>query len=346
MEEPISVELLERYIKGDCTQEEVALVKKWYRSFEYSNDYVSGLGLAEEKDLEEKIYNHILKNIGAPAYEEEPAGRPDRFIFRRWYAIAGVAAAILISITSYLLVTYREKKIKEIQLANVSTREIQDVTNNSDQIYKVVLPDNSAVWLKPNSEITFPKTFDSKSRIISISGECFFEVTKNPKRPFIINSRSIITKVWGTSFLVRDNYRSNTAEVSVLTGKVSVSIKTAYNSVQPSLRLEKGDIMLYPHQKAIYLIDQHVLKPIVDNDEGNLQLWKHVNLFFENKPIHEIIPILNSKFHVHIAVKNEKLNHYILNADLTGFNLPDVLQALKKSLNISYKISDSDIELE
>jgi transmembrane sensor len=346
MEEPISVELLERYIKGDCTQEEVVLVKKWYQSFEYNNDYVSGISLAEEKELEEKIYNHILNNIGAPTDEEEPVERPGRYIFRRWYAIAGVAAAILISVTSYLLVTYREQKIKEIQLANVSTREIEAVTNNSDQIYKVVLPDKSAVWLKPNSEITFPRTFDSKSRIVSISGECFFEVTKNPKRPFIINSRSIITKVWGTSFLVRDNYRSNTAEVSVLTGKVSVSIKTAYNSVQPALRFEKGEIMLYPHQKAIYLIDQNVLKPVVDNDEGSLQLWRRVNLSFDNKPLHEIIPILNAKYHVHITVKDKKLNHYILNADLTGFNLPDVLQALKKSLNISYEINDSDIELE
>jgi transmembrane sensor len=346
MEEPISVELLERYIKGDCTQDEVVLVKKWYRSFEHDNDYVSGISLAEEKELEEKIYNHILSNIGATIDEEEPVERPGRYIFRRWYAIAGVAAAIVISVTAYLLVTYREQKIKEIQLANVSTREIQDVTNNSDQIYKVVLPDSSAVWLKPNSEITYPKAFDPKSRIVTISGECFFEVTKNPNRPFIINSRSIITKVWGTSFLVRDNYRSNTAEVSVLTGKVSVSIKTAYNSVQPSLKLEKDDIMLYPHQKAIYLIDQHVLKPIVDNDEGTLQIWKRVNLSFDSKPLHEIIPILNSKFHVHITVKDNRLNHYILNADLTGFNLPDVLQALKKSLNINYEISDSDIELE
>ena len=346
MEGPISAELLERYVKGDCTPQEEELVKKWYRSFESDNDYVSGISLAEEKELEEKIYSHILNNIGVPADEEEPVETPGRSIFSRWYAIAGVAAAIIIFVISYFLVTYREQKIKEIQLANVSTREIEAVTNNSDQIYKVVLPDNSAVWLKPNSEISFPKAFDSKSRIVSISGECFFEVTKNPKRPFIINSRSIITKVWGTSFLIRDNYRSNTAEVSVITGKVSVSIKTAYNSVQPSLKLEKGEVMLYPHQKAIYLIDQHVLKPIVANDEGSLQLWKRVNLFFDNKPLREIIPILNSKFNVHITVKDEKLNHYILNADLTGFNLPDVLQALKKSLNISYEISDSDIELE
>jgi transmembrane sensor len=346
MEEPISVELLERYIKGDCTIEEVALVKKWYRSFEHHNDYVSGISSAEEKELEERIYNHILSNIGAPANEEELVESKDHYILRRWYAIAGVAASIVILVAAFLVVTYREQKTKATQLANVSTQQIEAITNNSDQIYKVVLPDNSAVWLKPNSEITFPKAFDSKSRIVSISGECFFEVTKNPKRPFIINSRSIITKVWGTSFLVRDNYRSNTAEVLVLTGKVSVSIKTAYNSDQSSLKLEKGEVILYPHQKAIYLIDQHVLKPEVVNNEAKLQIWKRVNLFFDNKPLREIIPVLNSMFHVHIKAKNEKLNHYILNADMAGFNLPDVLEALKKSLNINYEIRDEDIDLE
>lgn len=345
MEEPIPVELLEKYIKGNCTQAEVALVKKWYRSFEHNNDYVSGINLEEEKQLEERIYNHILNNIGAPAHEEEPAEKSN-YILHRWYAIAGIAASIVILVAAFLVITYRQQKIKAIQLADVSTQQIEAITNNSDQIYKAVLPDNSAVWLKPHSQLTFPRVFDAKSRIVSISGECFFEVTKNPKCPFIINSRSIITKVWGTSFLVRDNAQSNSAEVSVLTGKVSVSIKTAYNSDQSSLKLEKGEIMLYPHQKAIYLIDQHVLKPEVVNNEVKLQIWKRVNLFFENKPLREIIPVLNSMFHVHIKAKNEKLNHYILNADMAGFNLPDVLEALKKSLNISYEIRDDGIDLE
>ncbi|MDB5022650.1 MAG: hypothetical protein JWP78_405 [Mucilaginibacter sp.] len=345
MEEPIPVELLEKYIKGNCTQAEVALVKKWYRSFEHNNDYVSGINLTEEKQLEERIYHHILNNIGAPAHEEEPPENSD-YSLHRWYAIAGIAASIVILVAAFVVITYRQQKVKAIQLADVSTQQIEAITNNSDQIYKAVLPDNSSVWLKPHSELTFPRVFDAKSRIVSISGECFFEVTKNPKCPFIINSRSIITKVWGTSFLVRDNAQSNSAEVSVLTGKVSVSIKTAYNSDQSTLKLEKGEVMLYPNQKAIYLIDQHVLKPEIVNNEVKLQIWKRVNLFFENKSLREIIPVLNSMFHVHIKAKNEKLNHYILNADMAGFNLPDVLEALKKSLNINYEIRDDGIDLE
>ncbi len=353
MGESIPVEILERYIKGNCTPEEVEQVKTWYRSFERNDDYVSGISLADEKALEERLYNHILKNIGLESGQNENNDietdpTPERSIFSRWYAFAGAAAAILIAGAAYILTTYHPKFGANETAANITTRQIQSITNNSDQVYKATLPDHSIVWLKPNSQLTYPEVFDVKSRMVTISGEGFFEVTKNANCPFIINGRSIITKVWGTSFLVRDNGRSNSAEVSVMTGKVSVSVKTAYNSSQPSLKLEKGEVMLYPHQKVIYLIDENLLKPQTEGaaDENAMQIWKHVNLSFENKPIREIIPVLNSKFHVHIMVKNERLNRYILNADMAGLNLPDVLEALKKSLNINYEISDSGIELE
>jgi len=344
MEYPISVELLEKYIKGNCTEEEVALVKKWYRSFDHENDYVSGISLTEEKELEEKIYNHILSNIGMPVTEEEPVEESGSYSLRRWFSIAGVAAAVLIVGTGLFLLE-RWQQTKVLPVADVSTQQIEAITNNSRQIYKAILPDSSSVWLKPHAQLTFPKVFDAKSRMVSISGECFFEVTKNPQRPFIINSRSLITKVWGTSFLVSDNDQSNSAEVSVVTGKVSVSIKTAYNSDQSTLKLEKGEVMLYPHQKVTYLIDEHILKPEVTKSETKLLIWKHVNLSFDNEPLGDIIPSLNSMFHVHIKTRSARLNHYILNADLTGFNLPDVLEALKKSLNINYEIQDDDILL-
>lgn len=353
MEESIPVEILERYIKGNCTPDEVEQVKAWYRSFEHNDDYVSGISLAEEKALEERLYNHILKNIGVQPGQQENDGSevhqlPHRTIFRRWYTISGAAAVVLIAGAAYLFTTYHPRFSANQIAANVSTKLIRSITNNSDQVYKAVLPDHSTVWLKPNSQLTYPEVFDTKSRMVTISGEGFFEVTKNPNCPFIINSRSIITKVWGTSFLVRDNDLSNSAEVSVMTGKVSVSVKTAYNSNQSSLKLEKGEVMLYPHQKVVYLIDKNLLKPETEGaaDENAMQIWKHLNMSFQNKPISEIIPVLNSKFHVHIQVKDERLNHYILSADLAGLNLPDVLEALKKSLNINYEINDDGIELE
>jgi transmembrane sensor len=342
MEKLIPVELLEKYINGECTEAEISLVKKWYQSFEYDDDYISGISTSEEKELEERIYNHILSRIGN--VEEEPI--PEKIgynFFRKWYTIAAAAAIVLFAGVLFL---YQQQKASLLEAADLNAKQLVSIANNSNQIYKATLPDNSSVWLSPHSKLTYPGMFSSKSRNVSISGECFFEVTKNPDRPFIITSRSIVTKVWGTSFLVNDNENSNQAEVSVLTGKVSVSIKKSEDSKQISDKLEKDEVVLYPHQKVIYLLEQHILQPQTVAEEPALQIWKRLDFSFENKPLKDIIPLLNAKFHVHIKTSDDKLNRYILNADMTGFNLSDVLEALKKSLNINYEIKTNSIELE
>lgn len=346
MNKPISIELLEKYVNGECTPEEVALVKKWYFSFDDEPDHVSELTLFEEQKLEEQIYSRILDKIGVTEeLEEEETAEPQivqkRSGFKIWYAAAAVAAALIL----YIGVFYHNKiqAVGDKQIADAHAQEMEMITNNTRQIYKKVLSDNSIVWLSPKASITCPKAFDSRFRAITMSGECFFEVTKNPKRPFIINSRSIITKVWGTSFRVRDADQSSSADVSVVTGKVSVSIK--HKCTDTDYKLEKDEVILYPHQKVVYMIGQNTLKP-AKGDEPEMRIWNAVNLSFDSKPLSEIIPVLNSKFHVHIKVMNERLNHYILNADMVGFNLPDVLEALRKSLNVNYEIVNNAIELE
>jgi len=326
-------------MNGECTEDEVATVKNWYFSLEQEPDHVSSLSAAEEEKLEEHIYNRILNNIGV---EQLQIAEPRRRSLRPWYAVTGIAASLLIVAGIWFANT---EKLKDTAVGDSHTEELIVITNNTHQIYKSVLPDNSLVWLNPGAQIRFPKVFDTRFRGINMLGECFFEVTKNPRQPFIITSRSIITKVWGTSFRVRDDVKSNSADVSVLTGKVSVSIKGCEKTEPAELVLKKGDVMLYPHQKAIYLVDKHLLKP-ENGDEPAMQIWNRVNMTFDNKLISEIVPVLNSKFHVHIKVANEKISRYILNADMTGFNLPDVLEAFKKSLNVNYEIKNNVIELE
>lgn len=345
MIKPVSVELLEKYVNGKCTAEENALVQEWYFSFEKEHDLISDMSASELEALEGHIYNHILHNISVLGDNiRELPTRESKFSgLKTWYAIAGIAAIFLIFIS--ILYT-NHPRVKAPQSAITSTSELVAITNKTRQIYKLKLPDNSMVWLSPGAQLTFPKTFGTRFRAVSMSGECFFEVTKNHSRPFIINSRSIVTKVWGTSFLVRDNIQENSAGVSVITGKVSVRINENNKDNADMLKLGQGEVMLYPHQKITFLADQHILKPGNTIDEPSLRIWNRVNLTFDNRPLREIIPQLNIKYHVHIKVVNEKLNHYVLNADLAGFNLPDVLEALKKSLNVDYEIKNNTIELK
>ena len=338
MKKPVPVELLEKYIKGECSQAEETLVKQWYASFEQEPDGISDLSFAEEQELEENLYRKILFDIAKA--EGEAIVTPVMRNIGIWYKLAGAAAVILIAGTVALLQISKSRKAAS--LGSDLEKQIVVVTNNSGQIYKSTLPDNSSVWLSPHAQLRFPKKFAVASRNVSMQGECFFEISKNPKRPFIINSNAMITKVWGTSFLVRDNAESNRAEVSVLTGKVSVAIKSNHVT---SARLEQGEVMLYPHDKVVCLVAEHVLKAQQAVNEPALQIWNRVNLSFDNKPLSEIIPVLNATYHVHITASSTKVAHYVLTADLADFNLADVLEALKKTLNVNYQIKKDSIEL-
>ncbi|MGN8072108.1 FecR family protein [Mucilaginibacter sp. 22184] len=339
MKEHLSIELLERYINGECTDAEAALVKQWYQSFDHDAGYTSTLNAAQQKVLEEKIYNSILDHIDAVDDEEIPVVNKRN----TWLWIGSVAAVLLVAI---ILGLYRRASKDNKDTFTDNQQEIVVITNNSHRIYKSRLPDSTTVWLNPNAQLKYPKVFAASARMVSMSGECFFEVTKNPARPFIISSHSIITKVWGTSFRVRDNDKSSEADVAVVTGKVSVSIKTKQSINNTQLNIVSGDVMLYPHQKAVYSAYDHTLKPIIKSDERALKIWNHENLLFDNKLMKDIVPALNARYKTHIIVVNEKLNHYMLNADFTGFNLPDVLEALNKSLSIDYEIKNNTIELK
>jgi transmembrane sensor len=341
MNKLIPVELLEKYLSGNCSAEETILVKEWYASFEQEPNHIDTLNTAAQQELEAKIYNRIIDGISVVEDDETQVRAISNRNAGLWYKIAGAAAVLLIAATAGLL--YNNNTTKTEPVAGSDLQQVIAVTNNSNHIYKSILPDNSVVWLNPHATLKYPKVFDSKSRMVSMSGECFFEVTKNPDRPFIITSRTIITKVWGTSFLVRDNETGRSADVCVVTGKVSVSIKKKSNS--NLLSINKDEVMLYPQQKATYLADAQMLKPESTKNNPELKIWKRANTYFDNKPLKDIVPILNATYNAHIKIGSEKLNHYLLNADFSGMNLPDVLEALSKSLNIDYSFINNTIEL-
>jgi transmembrane sensor len=88
--------------------------------------------------------------------------------------------------------------------------------------YKLTLSDGSRVWLNAASSITFPSSFNNKNREISISGEAFFEIAKNPSKPFIVKTDREIIKVLGTSFNINNYPDEPITKTSLIEGSLKV----------------------------------------------------------------------------------------------------------------------------
>lgn len=106
------------------------------------------------------------------------------------------------------------------------------VTTFPQDIRLLRLPDGSRVWVNQNTTLEYPEAFSGSTREVTLKGEAFFDVARNPQKPFIITSGGITTTVLGTSFSVKA-YEGINPEVRVVSGKVRVE---GYNSKVSLLR--------------------------------------------------------------------------------------------------------------
>ncbi len=87
-------------------------------------------------------------------------------------------------------------------------------------IRKVTLPDGSTVILNGNSSISITPGFNNKKREVLLNGTAFFQVAKDPNKPFTVISGRVSTTALGTSFYIHQSSNKAPTTVSLLTGKV------------------------------------------------------------------------------------------------------------------------------
>ena len=332
MKYQITPELLHKYLDGECTPEEAFMLYQWYDAFERQDDPLEGMSPIEQEALKMLMLRNFKNNVSATDSDDIPSLAKTRTVVKlMYYTLAGIAATLLI-VWAGLNLT--QKPTDNINGVFTTATEQMEVSNLTNSIYKQVLSDGSIVWLSPKSKLRYPKKFIGTYRQVKMTGEAFFEVTKDHAHPFIIYSGGVITRVWGTSFRIRVVQNAGT-EVSVVTGKVSVKIPDH----------DESEVMLLPKQKATYQQRNQSLKRDVETNKSAMRIWQKATITFDNVPLSNVLNTLDKQFGMHIYTDDKELGKYLLKADFTGQNLPAILDMLENSLNVSYTMDDTDIIL-
>lgn len=322
----ITAELIQKYLAGNCTLEEKARVILWYNSFEKEDNILETLSESTKDQLKLLMFNRINSRIEGQAPLKVVPLRRKNII----YWSAGIAAAFLI----FLSINFYHSNNVIRDQANIIEAKLLAVENKGTTIYQRKLEDGTVVWLSPGARIEFPERFAETERKVSMTGKVFFEVAKNPKKPFLIYSGSITTKVLGTSFLINAP-KGKDPEVSVVTGKVSVELTDQ----------ESEHVFLLPEQKAIFSSKEKSFKKEKLMEESEVNMWKKPRLSFDNVPVKEVIKVLATNFNVNIN-SNVAINSCLLKADFTDQNLPAILEMLCKSVDASYEINENAISIK
>jgi transmembrane sensor len=250
---------------------------------------------------------------------------------RGGFSIFKVAAAILFLFSSfsaiYLIVSNPETAVETIQ---TEVAEIIQRKNPAGTRSKITLPDGSYVWLNAESEISYPTVF-TKDREVSLKGEAFFEVVKDTLKPFKVNTRLSQIKVLGTSFNV-NAYRNDVHErVSLMEGKVTVSLLENDTS---SLLLPGEQILI--NQKTGISENQQF-------DSLEVFGWTQGLLVFKNAGKNEIINKLSRWYGVKIEILKQPSSTWNVNGYFENQSLEMVLERLAFSKEFDYTIEDKNV---
>ncbi|MCF2487913.1 FecR family protein [Dyadobacter sp. CY347] len=216
--------------------------------------------------------------------------------------------------------------------------------NATDKAQLIILADGSSVLLQPNSRITYPSQFEGNKREVFLSGEAFFEVAKNPDKPFYVYAHTLATKVLGTSFKVSAFEGDKEVKVVVKTGKVSVfpMTKEAIATQQADDKL--GGMVLTPNQQIVFTAKELRLTRSLVPDPRLLELPIQSQSFeFKGTPITEVFATLEKSYGVKIIHDTDVMKDCFLTASLSDEPLFEKINLICKTIGAQYEQLDASI---
>ena len=199
----------------------------------------------------------------------------------------------------------------------------------------LTLPDGSSVKMNANTRIEYPKSFASDVRKIKLSGEAFFEVTRDTERPFIIDTQYASVEVLGTSFNVSAYPQSGLVEVNVETGKVKLTQHIEGKSGSTSALLPAGTHGWVKIADGVVL-QEELLAP-------NYSAWINKVISFQRTPLAEAFEVLENTYHVKIQMQNSEIGTIPYTANFADLNLDYIIEVIARTHNLSVKRNGGEI---
>ncbi|GAB4021329.1 FecR family protein [Spirosoma koreense] len=217
--------------------------------------------------------------------------------------------------------------------------------NGTSQPVRLSLPDGSQMTLMAYSQASYPRSFDADRREVYLKGDALFSVVHEGKRPFLVYSGTLVTRVLGTRFRVQARPGETHMRVSVISGKVSVMDHKAWMASRTSSSNPVSGVVLTANQQVTYnpglnsyqkeLVPRPMVVPAAAEN--------HETFHFDDIPATNVFDRLKKAYGVEIIYDASALRHCTLTASLAGVPLYDQLQLLCASIGASYEVVDTRI---
>jgi transmembrane sensor len=326
------IALLRAHLAGKATREEYNGLMRMIKSGQYDDllkqhidkslrhDHpTAGLDVVRAQDMLYRILNSEKQTA-----KLIPVSRP--WYRRYWYA--SVAAALLIiTLTIWGLAVKTNDKTSMVAAAEKKILEPAPETNGKRYIR---LQDGSTVLLNEGSQLDHPADFAKDKREVTLTGEAYFDIRSDPKRPFIVHTGKVKTTVLGTAFNIKAYPGQKQVTVTVTRGKVKVGDN------------KKTFGIIIPNESIAVNTEINTYKLERVNAEDAVE-WKKQYLVLDDISLEEASVLIGNKYHVNISFSKEEMKNCRINATfLNNETLEQVLTVVTGVVNATYSLQPND----
>jgi len=297
--------LLEKYLSGNCSEQEAALVESWYLQIPSAGKMPAPFEIEESKKVVfsqlsvQRSYKKIIRfRLAAAAasiilclsaslyfYNKQNVRPLIASTHQLKNVLPGRNRAILTLASGRVVDLDQVKTGEELHENGIIIRKnkngmleytIQEAGENSNGTntistprggsYQVILPDGTRAWLNAATTLKYPYAFSKNERVVELNGEAYFEVTKDAKRPFKVNTASQSVEVLGTHFNINAYQDERATKTTLLEGSIR-------------LKNKEHVLMMHPGEQVSTIDNSFKLNPDVDVEQEIA--WKN-NVFSFN----------------------------------------------------------------
>ena len=326
--------------------------KIWEESQDRGKDIPSGKIFEEIKgklkitDDKLKEGDLILKGL---KYDQMHSRRA---ILNRWLQYAAI---IIVASTISGIAYFTVSKAKTGEVA------VNEITVPYGSRISITLNDSSRVWINSGSRLSYPTNFAGDKREVYLEGEAFFDIKKNPRRPFYVKTSDIDIKVLGTRFNVKSYPEEDVIETTLISGQLMIIPK------QPDAS-DGRQTMLHSDQKAFYSkeakklkLTRHEyikdLKPatkefsnlvkskrIENIEQMTIETsWKDELLIFRDEPFSSLAKRLERWYGVEIILKDSEVGDYKFTGTIRNETIEQAMKAFSVASSINYSIDQNTV---
>ena len=302
---------------------------------------------AEEEDIALFYERHRNSYKDELVFAEEKNSitvSKNRLIRYRLFAVACILAIII----SVGLVGYKNSFSKDSFKQIIAGKGVRKL---------LTLPDGTKVWLNADSRLSYdPEMKEAKQRLVTLTGEAFFDVAHDKQHPFIINANKVTVRVLGTAFNIKAYPGDAKCETTLIRGSVELTINDGSRQkfiLKPSEKIalidEKDDNYTKENnhlRKGKTLLIENITPVTAEDGEYIPETsWTENRLVFENETLEEIALKLERWYNVKIRIENAEATNYHFTGPFTNETIEQVLTAMQLIKPFKFKINNNDITI-